>query len=319
MVTRTLGFIVAVAAVATACEPSLNERTFLVASPQVLAVRAEPPEALPGGAIVLTSLYVAPSGAVASGPFDWAFCEDRNPLANLGPVNAACATLTAGSFVELGRAPAEAATLPVNACSLFGPDVPSAQPGEPPGRPVDPDDTGGYYQPVRFAAGAQIAIGLVRVTCDVPGASPDQITDLAAHDHPNANPAIDSISEPALGTLALDGTGTTTVAPSQRLALQANWAACDPLATSCTGSEGYAFLDPQTHDVVHTREQIRVSWFAEGGTFDDDTTGRDATDPTPYSDNGWTAPTAAGTLTLWAVIRDDRGGVGWRSFTIDVK
>jgi hypothetical protein len=318
---RVLGVALVVAgfAGASACEPSLNERTFLVSSERVLAVRADPPEALPGAKVTLTSLFVAPTGAVTSGPFDWAFCEDRNPLANLGPVSATCATRAAASFLGLGRAQAVTSALPLDACRVFGPDVPSAQPNEPPGRPVDPDATGGYYQPVRLLAGNEIAIGLVRVTCDVPGASPDQISDLSAHDHPNANPAIDTLSDPALGPLVLAAAGTNTVAPSQRLTLRAHWAACDPLAPSCTGSEGYAFLDPQTHQVVHAREQIRVSWFTSGGALDDDTTGRDATDATPYADDGWTAPATVGAQSLWVVIRDDRGGIGWRSFSIDVK
>jgi hypothetical protein len=319
--TRALGIALFVAGVgsASACEPSLNERTFLVSSARVLAVRADPPEALPGAKVTLTSLYVDLNGTVTSGPFDWAFCEDRNPLANLGPVSATCATRGEASFLELGRAQSVTAALPLDACRVFGPDVPSALPNEPPGRPVDPDATGGYYQPVRLLAGEEIAIGLVRATCDVPGASPDQIADLSAHDHANANPAIDTLSDPTLGTLVLAGAGTNTVAPSQHLALRARWAACDPLAPSCSGAEGYAFLDPQTHQVVHAREQIRVSWSATGGALDDDTTGRDATDATPYSDDGWTAPATTGSQGLWVVIRDDRGGIGWRSFSIDVK
>ena len=62
-----------------------------------------------------------------------------------------------------------------------------------------------------------------------------------------------------------------------------------------------------------------VSWFATGGTFDNDTTGRSATDSTPYTENGWTAPATAGTVYVWVVLRDDRGGVGWNSYTINVK
>jgi hypothetical protein len=312
--------VISVAALITAgaCEPSLDDRTFLVSSPSVLAVRADPAEVLPGGKVTLTTLYVGPSGAVP-GPFDWAFCEDRNPLANLGPVSPTCARRSGAGFIELGTAPTESSSLPADTCRVFGPDVPSAQPNEPPGRPVDPDATGGYYQPVRLAAGEAIAIGLVRVTCDVPGASPDQIADLTAHDHPNANPQVDAVTSGAGSSLAMDGAGTNAVAASQHLDLRASWASCDPLAPSCTGSEGYAFLDPQTHAVVHVREQIRVSWYATGGTFDDDTTGRDATDTTPYTDDGWTAPATAGTVTLWVVIRDDRGGVGWRSLTLNVK
>ncbi len=306
-------------AIPVACEPNLNLRTFAVSSPRVLAVRADPAEQTPGQSVTLSTLYVDETGELASGPYDWAFCTARNPLANLGPVSPACAERSGTVFAELGSAATASSDVPLDACRQFGPDVPSAQPNEPPGRPVDPDATGGYYQPVRLAAGAQIAVGLVRITCDVPGATPDQTTALSAHDHPNVNPAIDSLTDPTLGTLAVESAGANAVARSQRLELTAHWAACDPSATSCTGSESYAFLDPQTHAVVYTREAIRVAWFATGGTFDDDSTGRAATDPTPTTDDGWTAPATRGTVHLWAVIRDDRGGVGWASYVMNVE
>jgi hypothetical protein len=254
-----------------------------------------------------------------SATLDWAFCEDRNPLANLGPVSATCAQRTGGTFVELGHAPSETAPVPREACRLFGPDVPSAEPGQPPGRPVDADSTGGYFQPVRLAAGDQIAIGLVRITCEVPGATADQTTQLTTYNHPNANPAIDSLTSSALGNLPLEGEGTTPAARAQRFELTATWAKCDPVATACTGSEGYAYLDPLSHTVVRAREQIRASWFATGGTFDDDRTGRDATDPTNDTPNGWTAPSTPGVVHVWVVLRDDRGGVGWSSYVFDVK
>ena len=62
-----------------------------------------------------------------------------------------------------------------------------------------------------------------------------------------------------------------------------------------------------------------MSWFASGGTFDNDSTGRAATDPTPSTDDGWTAPATAGTVHVWVVLRDDRGGVGWMSYVLSVK
>jgi hypothetical protein len=302
-----------------ACEPNLNQRTSAVTSARVLAVRSDPAEAPPGGKVTLSSLYVDAAGPIAKGPFDWAFCDAQNPLANLGPVNPACTEEAGSVFLELGDSPSETSPLPMDACREFGPDVPAAQANEPPGRPVDPDSTGGYYDPVRLLAGDQVAIGMVRVTCDFPGASPAQLTQLAAENHTNTNPSIDSVSDTTLGTLALAGKGTSTVAPSQRLELLASWASCDPAATSCTGSEGYAYLDPVTHEVISAREQMRVSWFASGGAFDNDRTGRDATDSTPNTSNGWVAPAAAGPVNIWVVLRDDRGGVGWRSYAVTVK
>jgi hypothetical protein len=307
-----------------ACEPNLDERTFLVTSAEVLAVQSVPAEAAPGGTVKLSTLYVNTNGAVSGGRFDWAFCDARNPLANLGPVSSACIAGPGGSeagavFTELGTAVTESGPVPLDACKLFGPDVPSALPNEPPGRPVDPDVTGGYYQPARLVAGGLIAIGVVRITCDIPGASPAEVSELAADSHPNQNPAIDAVSAGSFGTLVLAEAGTNTVQVSQRLDLEASWSACAPTAASCTGSEGYAYLDPQTHAVAQAREQIRVSWFATAGVFDDDRTGREPTDPTTYTDNGWTAPATPGRVNVWLVVRDDRGGVGWSSYTFTVK
>jgi hypothetical protein len=307
------------AASVAACEPNLDQRTSTVTGPRVLAVQSTPAEAAPGAPVALATLVVDPSGPVTTGPFDWAFCTDRNPLDNLGPVNPACALPTGDAFVELGAAASATGAVPTDACKLFGPDAPTAMEGQPPGRPVDPDTTGGYYQPVRLVAATDVAVGLVRITCDVPGASPEQLSTLAASDHPNTNPAIDSVTDPALGPLVAAATGTNTVGPSQRLDLRAAWATCDATMASCTGSEAYAYLDAQTHAVVQAREQMRVSWFATGGAFDDDRTGRAATDATPYTDNGWTAPAATGDVNLWVVLRDDRGGVGWQSFVVRVR
>ena len=160
--------------------------------------------------MTLTALYVGANGTITNGALDWALCIDRNPLANLGPVSPSCAEATGSGFIELGKAPAETAALPTNACLLFGPDVPPVVGNEPPGRPVDPDPTGGYYQPVRLAAGDQIAIGEVRITCDVPGATPAQLGMLAMDTHPNTNPQIDAVVDPTLGTLVLEATGTNT-------------------------------------------------------------------------------------------------------------
>ena len=35
--------------------------------------------------------------------------------------------------------------------------------------------------------------------------------------------------------------------------------------------------------------------------------------------NTWTAPSTAGTVTLWVVLRDSRGGIGWKSYRVAVQ
>ena len=61
---------------------------------------------------------------------------------------------------------------------------------------------------------------------------------------------------------------------------------------------------------------MHVSWFATGGSFDLDRTGRDGSDVTTTSDNGWTAPSSGTAVHLWIVLRDDRGGVGWAGYAL---
>jgi hypothetical protein len=350
-----------------ACEPSLNETTYAVTSPRVLAVRSVSQvvadsgavgdggvptiaEAVPGGAanaggeVTLSALYVGPvgpdGGIAAGGPFDWAFCIARNPLANLGPVSPLCAQRSGPPtvFQEVGASSAVTAAVPTNACNNFGPDVPMVVVtpdagdggGQSPGRPVDPDSTGGYYQPVRLAAGDQIAQAFVRINCgNPPGATPEQLGALSTFATvANTNPEIESvvINLPDGGMVALteEAPGKTNpVSVSQQLALSANWEACPADASVCTGSQTYALLDPLTFEVVHPQEQMRASWFSTAGAFANDTTAPDGAvavgQSTPtYADNSWTAPATPQKVYMWVVLRDNRGGVGWASYVFDV-
>lgn len=89
----------------------------------------------------------------------------------------------------------------------------------------------------------------------------------------------------------------------------------------CTGSEQYPYLDPVSHELTQRREAIRVSWYATDGNFDHDRTGRteqEAEAKLHTTDNDWTAPNIAGVVHLWVVIRDDRGGVAWSSYLLNV-
>ena len=92
-----------------------------------------------------------------------------------------------------------------------------------------------------------------------------------------------------------------------------------PEAAACSGAESYASFDPVTQTVRARREGMRLSWFATAGVLDEDHTGRDEADEATWSENAWTAPAATGLAHLWVVLRDDRGGVGWRAYTFDVR
>ncbi len=87
----------------------------------------------------------------------------------------------------------------------------------------------------------------------------------------------------------------------------------------CTGAEKYVFFDPEIREVRERREGVWVSWFATGGTFEYDRTGRDEEAANlPFTENLWTAPSEEGTFSLWVVLRDDRGGVGWERYRVRV-
>src|SRR5262249_36183852 len=141
--------------------------------------------------------------------------------------------------------------------------------------------------------------------------TPDQLADLKQRNHPNVNPTLDGVAPFTADTFA--------ISPGERIPLHATWAACSDGEASCTGSEHYASFAPSTQTVVGRTEAMRISWFATDGSFDEDRTGREEGDPAAFTDNTWFAPKRAGLVHLWVVLRDDRGGVGWRGFVIDVK
>ncbi len=349
--TRALALLAFLAAAPlAACVPELDDRAFLVAGPTLLAISSTPPEAAPSAQVTLAALYVDPSGELRA-DMAWSFCVDRQALTDQGTVAPECVTPGGGGLVPLGAGPSVTGALPMDACRLFGPDVPDPVMGQPAGRPVDPDPTGGYYQPsvllVRDGADAY-SIGATRIECGLSGADAQTAAAFQTRYRENAAPAVASLSlVRASGStpIAPDAPGAApggTVARGEQVTLHATWATCpttpvcgdavcgvDETAASCpadcthpagcSGSEQYVLFDPDTRTLDVEREAIRIDWFATGGTLADDSTGRDATEAdTPSTDDAWTVPATAGEVRLWLVVRDDRGGVGWASYRITV-
>jgi hypothetical protein len=371
---------VAGVAAGSACKPNLNETVSLVTEPSILAVQIDPPEVnpmAPAGTLTLKALYVGPSGDIPQAPIGWAFCNAREPLAELGPVNNECLEANGPWFAPVGTGVdvTTDAGLPAAACNQFGPDVPTTMAGQTPGRPVDPDSTGGYYQPTRFVApgenGATIGIAEERIACGLSVGTPDQLGQFGAQYHYNANPTVKSLSivtgstvGPALSTH--EQGQANPVAAGQHITLEVAWPACPlvdvcgdgicgpdetasgaatmaasigntgsscpaPKVSTCTadcvpintegcgGAERFLNLDLASQCLLDARESIDVAWFATGGAFDNDRTGRTDTDTASTSDNGWQAPSQAGTVTLWIVLRDNRGGAGWAEYQLAVQ
>jgi hypothetical protein len=151
-----------------------------------------------------------------------------------------------------------------------------------------------------------------------PGGGPDGCVPLAPRTA-NHNPAIASVevarSKLADAPFAPSPEGPLTVAPGEVIRLR-------PVLAP-DAEERYQTVEStlQGSDLVvvdHTEEAV-VSWFATGGKF-----GSVQTTPqlTRTLDNTFTAPTTPppdGRLSVYLVVRDQRGGVGWSTVELLVQ
>ncbi|MEZ4453104.1 MAG: hypothetical protein R3B09_26825 [Nannocystaceae bacterium] len=325
-----------------ACVPDVDVDLALVTSPRVLAVAADPAEVGPGEKMTLRALYAAPGGTLTDSPLVWSRCSARRPLAELGPVSRDCIDGGDGALTEIGDGLEVASQLPPDVCRLFGPDPPPGDPGGPAGRPVDPDLSGGYYQPI-VLAGRSVAdsptLFRLRIACGLAAATQEQSSQFRRRYQRNLAPAISALERVSDASADLLPPGEALVVEAgERVRLRARWTACpgepecgDGLCTlgedgtacaadcgppGCAGAEYYLRFDPDELDLVVARESLAISWFADAGHFDAERTGRTADDRTNASDNTWTAPEDRDEATLWIVIRDDRGGAAWRELSV---
>ncbi|MDB4996063.1 MAG: hypothetical protein JWM74_3495 [Myxococcaceae bacterium] len=303
-----------------ACRPALDDTVSAVDTPRLLAVRAVPAEAQPGEVVRLEPIYADPTGVVTDARAEVAFCTARKPLSEPGSVSSAC--LGGGdpavlSIVGVGTT-AEGA-LPKEACRLFGPDRPVGLPGEPAGRPSDPDGTGGYYVPGRVRReGSDPAIFEVRVRCGLSGATQAVVADFGRRYRTNTNPQPELEVVRGTAVVKVAEGEELTVAPHEIVRLHLWWASCGDDDAVCTGAERYVAYDTASRTIVPRREAIRASWFGTGGSFEHDRTSRNEDDTETSSDNVFTAP-ASGATTLWIVLRDARAGVGLRTVRLVVR
>lgn len=335
-------FLLALLVLLAACDPEADDQPWRVASPRLLAVLAEPAEAPPGAAVQLDAFVLGPEGPAAAS-LRWGRCARRKPLTELGPADPACLREEPGAWIPLGEGPGASLSLPPDACRLFGPDRPDPKPGEPAGRPVDPDTSGGYYLPFSVHLDRSRSAGFARLRCDLSGATQQAVISFGKLYRPNQNPAIRGLA------VALDQTILETPADPDPLvlprgravAIQARWDTCpatpvcgdgvcspgeeigeciedcQPLR-GCSGAEFFALYDPSNQQVSVRQEALRVSWFATGGTLNDSATAP-ATPTTPSAVTSWITPDAPGEFWLAAVLRDERGGAGVRTLRVRVE
>lgn len=333
----------------TGCVPDFDLDLSQVTVPRVVAIQAQPGEADEREAIGVSALVVAPDPATPMP--EWALCLERKPLAELGPISPLClerGRLGSESLFPLGPGASVSARVPEQACRLFGPNRPEPKQGEPPGRPVDPDFTGGYYQPVVAFLDDAIAIGSIRLNCGLAAATPQKLLDYRDRYRKNENPRIDSLELVDAGGVvtpvfpADPGAAAARVVPGASYTLRASWRACPSVAEcgdgicgagedaascdadcanphGCTGAEPYVFLEPLSQELADRREGILLSWYVTAGKFANERTGVSEGDaPDTASVNVWAAPAAPGNAQLWIVIQDDRGGTSWISLGLEV-
>jgi hypothetical protein len=273
-----------------ACQPDFAAPLSLVDGPRLLAVRAEPPEAATGDVVTLTPLVAAPDGTVLMPALRWSLCLEPKATSENGAVSPAC--LADGGTTALAG---PTLRLPADGCRLFGPDVPPPLAGQPPTAPRAPDATGGYYQPLRADLdGAPSGIVLERLRCAPAGASLELARAFQQQYTPNQNPQL---------------TPLITTRDGRTITLSAGWTA--------SSAESYPVIDTLSQTLVLQREALTVSWYVSAGTLRDGRTGRSADDAALETSNRWTAPADAGTVHLWLVLRDSRGGVDFASYELD--
>jgi hypothetical protein len=327
----------------SSCKPAEEGRPSLLEEPRILAIQALPAESAPGELITFNLLRAGAAGPLDVDSVDMAYCIRRKPLAAPGIIAPAC--LTAGEVdgedgsatVPIANAQPWMAAVPKDACSVFGPSQPVTTPGQPALRPVDPDTTGGYYQPVRVSDGTRDSIGFVRLMCGLSGTTQDNNIAWKKRYIANANPSIARVvyarSDAAL--ITLESSEVAEFAPGEHVQFAVTWPKCSvdeqrcgdgvcgrnedattcpedcTKPESCDGAETYTLLDPAANQLRTARETIRVSWYISGGSLERDRSGRLSNELERDAQNQWNAPKEAGDYWLIAVIRDDRGGVGW--------
>ncbi len=282
---------VAIAVLAlAACDHGLDQRLAIIREPRVLAVISEPAEAKPRAPVRFHAVVASPDGPADASP-SWAFCAAPKPPTEDNSVSDAC--LGEGQLLALGTGPTAMGTLPADGCLRFGPDVPPGMDF----RARDADATGGYYQPVRVALDGALAFGLVRITCQLPRAPTEIAFDYDQHYVANHNPVLEQ-------AMVLDH-----VAADSDITLRAAWPAASV--------ETYLYFDPQSQTLVDRREAMRVSWFATGGSLAVDASAVGEDDVTTAVWTTWHTP-SPGPAWIWMVLRDARGGIAARAYSVTV-
>jgi hypothetical protein len=260
-------------------------------TPTFIAIIAEPPEAAPGEAVHYRALVASPEGPGADLEADWSFCRSPRPLSENGAVSVPCATERELPLAANGLG--IDASIPGDGCARFGPEASAGL------RPSEPDQSGGYYQPVRVALGGLVALHRHRIRCALADA-PLAIAQRFQREYQRNR---------APGILELQAAGTfdDRLSAGRRVELQ--------LALAPDAAEQYLVYDRREARLVSRMEQLDVRWFASAGEVQ-------THESVPMAGRAaalWTAPASPNGAWIWVVVRDERGGVSVveRRFEVD--
>ena len=266
---------------------------------RILGVAAEPAEPRPGETVRFRSLVVAPDDQV--GAVIWLACVNGDDSSN----GCAADTSLFSDVMADGVVSADEQAA-LAAAGLIG-----VEPFLPPTWTIPTDALDALPDEAR----AEGFAAFVNVTA-VPGSAdpalaseidPDEVElafkrlPISENPQPNQNP--DLVRVEIEGRAVEDG-GTYEVAAGATVEIT-------PMLGE--GSvEDYPYLT--SAGVTETRSEAPwIEWYTEGGEFSQ------TTSLYPELAREWTAPTEAGSVRLWMVVRDRRGGMDWMTVRVQVQ
>lgn len=311
MTTRLLWTLVLVAFAAAGCQEIDWEEYSEVTKLRILAIRAEPPEIGPGEVAEIDALVTNPQGDPVT--LAWELCfltdgPDAEYACLLDPESGETLGVPLGTgdsvSVAYDLVDAFAGDLEAICDEILQADVPEFV--------SLPDCTRGLEVTIRLTAtsGGDREVAVKRLVL--------LLEDEAARDDVNVNPT--------LGGLIVDGQSAASGPVSVDVIIE------DPVRlqalVNADEAQTYEAPDPDddTARLDAEGEVLSIAWFATHGRFDRETTFYqvDVVEAAELQANslnlrkGGLPAVAGDEVTIWAVLRDDRGGVDFASWTVIV-
>jgi hypothetical protein len=210
------------------CKPDDELPRTFINGPQVLAIKAEPPSAPPGGSVSVTALVAGTGSETPS--VSWLLCR-RAPRPGEA-INPDCVVTAQADYLEpIGEGTTISATMPA--------DITAAALGQ-------PDASGGVYLPLvaRVTVAGQTLIATYRLRLQSAGDA-------------NQNPVL-------TGLLLVDAAGVATPIDA---AAPPTVRAGDRLTLQVAVADGSVETYPAPLDGQPVAEMLQTSWFSSAGKF----------------------------------------------------